>query len=754
MLPRFRYLLGHRVSGLSLAVFRISLGLVLAYDAIDFLWPREGIGNYLTYQFSPESNAWLFPYAGFEWVQPLPEPWFTGVFVVYGIAALAMAIGLFTRGASTIVFLAYTYIFLLEASRYNNHFYLAVLITGMMVLAPSARCLSVDRLLQRRSRAAAGEGTIPFWPIFLLRFQWLMVYGYGAVTKMSIPWMVHAQPIRAWLHEPRIETVVRHYSPTSLYPEVLAIVRSTEMAYFLSWSGMLFDLLIVPLLLIRRTRLMAMVLCLGFHATNHWLLFDNIGWFPVMAIAGITIFLEPDWPRRLLAWLKRPTVNRPDWGWFTAGLICLPPVGALLGWKFAPSREPEETPSRPLPWLPFTLVCAYALVQLVLPLRHFFIPGNVDWTAEGARFSWRMKAGLKQAKRMEIVIEPPLNSDGSPGQFDWNSLGQAPKVYRHVPADQIDYQALPELFIQFQPFYGERVIYNPFQTFDGLPRSLDEAVNRVNRYWQATYGRLPKVHKTFPLTDVLQAVESRIPSAELSDEQRRALLAAKQLAASLASETTDSDARQTLVAALRERLFELVSSENQALGNLIQKAVAQSHPFATEGAGSPAGPLLVVDDPELFLPEAQRGYTVIDRSKWKPATEANDSVYANMLWMTQREWPAFPLLVLRVDPDGSERLIWNQFFELRPHQRMTMTARPFMCHQYAQHIADWWEERTGQRPRVYTHLDAALSPYKMQPAFDSRVDMAAVPLRALSHNEWILPLRREIDSANGATSSE
>lgn len=744
MLPRFRSLLSHRVSGQSLAVFRICLGLVLAYDAIDFLWPREEIGNYITYQFSPATNAWLFPYAGFEWVHPLPEPWFTGVFVVYGLAAVAMAIGLFTRGASAIVFLAYSYIFLLEASRYNNHYYLAVLITGMMVFAPCARCLSVDRLLRRSSPATNAEETIPYWPIFLLRFQWLMVYAYGAVTKMSIPWLIHAQPIHTWLNEPRIVSIVGRYSPTSFYPEVLAIVRSPQMAYFLSWSGMLFDLLIVPLLLIRRTRLLAVVLCLGFHATNHWLLFDNIGWFPVMAMAGITIFLEPDWPRRVVQWLVRPTVRRPDWGWFTAGLICIPPVGTLLGWKLAPSPQPDQARARPLAWLPFTLICAYAIVQLVVPLRHFFIPGNVDWTAEGARFSWRMKAGQKQATRMEIVIEPPLAADGSAGEFDWDTLGQTPRVYRHVPADQIDYTTMPELFIQFQPFYGERLIYNPFQTTSGSPRTLDEAVSRVKSYWQATYGRQPKVHKTFPLFDVLQAVESRIPAEKLTSEQRRSLVEAKYLATELATGKTDSDTQQTLVAALRERLFELVSSDNELLADLVQRAVAQSHPFATEGARLPNGPLLVVDDPELFLPEAQKGYAVIDRSKWKQTTDPRDTVYANMMWMTQREWPAFPLLVLRVDLDGSERLIWNQFFELRPHQRMTMTARPFMCHQYAQHIADWWEQNTGSRPRVYMHLDAALSPYALQPALDSRVDMATAPLRALSHNDWILPLRSEI----------
>src|SRR5205085_5223721 len=30
-----------------------------------------------------------------------------------------------------------------------------------------------------------------------------------------------------------------------------------------------------------------------------------------------------------------------------------------------------------------------------LPLRHFFIPGNVNWTEEGQKFSWHMKLSTK-----------------------------------------------------------------------------------------------------------------------------------------------------------------------------------------------------------------------------------------------------------------------------------------------------------------------------------------------------------------------
>lgn len=746
MLQSFRMLLGQRVSGLSLAVFRICLGLVLAYDALYYLWPREGIGNFLTLDFSRESNPWMFPYAGFEWVQPLPQSWMTGVFVIYGLAAVAMALGLFTRGASAVVFLSYTYTFLLDATRYNNHYYLTVLITAIMTVAPTATCLSVDRLIRRRRlRGRVPDETIPFWPIFLLRFQWAMVYVYGAVTKTTASWLLHAQPLQTWINEPRIEAALARYLPASTVEAVLPVVQSTAMAYFLSWSGMLFDLLVVPLLLIRRTRLLALALALGFHATNHWLLFDNIGWFPPMAMAGITLFLEPDWPRRFVRWLRRPVVHRPDWGWLALGLVCLPPVGALLGWKLPPSSEASDRPARPLGTLPLALICLWATVQLVVPLRHFFIPGNVDWTAEGARFSWRMKAGQKQATRMEIIVDPGTTPDGSSAEIDWDALQVPERIYRDVSGPEINFAELPELFVNFQPFYGERVIYNPFQNAGGSPRSLDEAARRVMAYWQATYGRQPKVHKTFPLVNVLKAVELQIDPRQITPVEQQQLTNAQRLAAELtAGEAADAESRPALVASLRDQLFQLITSSNRQLGSLVQKAVAQAHPFATEGATDPPGPLLVVDDPELFEPLTEHGYATLDRTKWKPPSGSIDTVYADMDWMTQREWPAFPLLVLQVDPDGTSRLIWNQYADLRVHQTRIMVAHPFMCHQYAQRIAQWWEDRVGSRPQVYMNLSAELLPYELQPVLDPSVDMAAAPLRSLSHNAWINQLQAEV----------
>lgn len=37
----------------------------------------------------------------------------------------------------------------------------------------------------------------------------------------------------------------------------------------------------------------------------------------------------------------------------------------------------------------------HLFVQILLPIRHYFIPGYVDWTSEGYYFAWRMKIRSK-----------------------------------------------------------------------------------------------------------------------------------------------------------------------------------------------------------------------------------------------------------------------------------------------------------------------------------------------------------------------
>jgi hypothetical protein len=49
----------------------------------------------------------------------------------------------------------------------------------------------------------------------------------------------------------------------------------------------------------------------------------------------------------------------------------------------------------------------YLVVQIALPLRHFFYAGDVNWNEEGHRFSWRMKLRDKDVAELFIYTEDP-----------------------------------------------------------------------------------------------------------------------------------------------------------------------------------------------------------------------------------------------------------------------------------------------------------------------------------------------------------
>ncbi len=106
-----------------------------------------------------------------------------------------------------------------------------------------------------------------------------------------------------------------------------------------------------------------------FHLINARLF--EIGIFPWLAIAATTLFLPPDWPRRALSRFR-------------------PGKGS------APAAAPEMPPSNH-PTLVLSLLAVYAVIQLLVPLRHVLYPGSVDWTYEGHRFSWRMKLHNRDA---------------------------------------------------------------------------------------------------------------------------------------------------------------------------------------------------------------------------------------------------------------------------------------------------------------------------------------------------------------------
>ncbi len=339
-IPRLMHGLQQPIDIGSLVMFRIGFGLIMVWEACRYL----GYG-WALFSYHPQNLH--FPYEWFPWVVPLPGIGMVGVFVFIALMGFLIALGLFYRMAIVLFTIALTYTFLIDKANYLNHIYLICLLGLLMCGIPAHRACSLD--VKRQSHLASD--TVPAWSLWLLRLQLSLVYVFGGVAKVKYDWLIAAEPMQTWLAE------------HAHAPWIGGLFLQPPVVLLFAWGGMLLDLLVVPALLWRQTRPIAVLVLCGFHLANAYLF--KIGIFPWLMIAATTLFLDPDWPHRFRRlW---PQVEKR---------------------KLPPSLKPPQTWRQ---YVGLSACCAYVAVQLFLPIRHYFIPGDVNWTQEGARFAWRMK---------------------------------------------------------------------------------------------------------------------------------------------------------------------------------------------------------------------------------------------------------------------------------------------------------------------------------------------------------------------------
>jgi hypothetical protein len=92
------------------------------------------------------------------------------------------------------------------------------------------------------------------------------------------------------------------------------------------------------------------------------------------------------------------------------------------------------------------------------------------------------------------------------------------------------------------------------------------------------------------------------------------------------------------------------------------------------------------------------------------------------------------------DPRTGERRSIEPREYLNPRQVRQMSYRPDMILQFAHHIADLEQARTGVRPVVNVRVMASLNGRPFQELIDPTVDLAAQP-DSFAPAHWIVPLR-------------
>ena len=113
----------------SVVYFRIAFGAIMLWQ----MWRYIDSDWIQSYFLDPD---FLFTYLGFDWVQPWPGIGLYIHFYVLAILALFILTGFLYRLSTTLFFLGFTYIFLLEQARYLNHYYLICLVSLLLIFVP------------------------------------------------------------------------------------------------------------------------------------------------------------------------------------------------------------------------------------------------------------------------------------------------------------------------------------------------------------------------------------------------------------------------------------------------------------------------------------------------------------------------------------------------------------------------------------------------------------------------------------------
>lgn len=330
MLASIRTFLGTEVDNSPLVLFRMIFGFLIAAESIGAIFTGWVHKAFIEPSFT-------FTVIGLEWLQPLEGNAMLVYFAIMGLAGICIMLGLFYRASTFLFFGMWTIVYVMQKTHYNNHYYLLVLMTFAMFLLPAHKSRSLDAkwgLTVPKDTCAR----VCHW-FFIL--QVMIVYVYASIHKMHIDWL-EARPIGIW------------FAGKANYWLIGPLLQEQWFQYLIAWGGVFYDGLIVFLLLIPKTRKLGFILSIIFNLFNSFVF--QIGIFPYLMI-GLTVFFYPPETIRRIFFKRKPKVY---------------PIRKALTMNLT------------------VVLIVYFTIQALLPLRHHLFEGNVAWTEEAHRLSWRM----------------------------------------------------------------------------------------------------------------------------------------------------------------------------------------------------------------------------------------------------------------------------------------------------------------------------------------------------------------------------
>ncbi|MDP5106457.1 MAG: HTTM domain-containing protein [Polaribacter sp.] len=336
-----------------LAVFRCFFGLMLFASIIRF-WANGWIHKlYIQPKF-------FFSYDGFSWIKPLGNYTYL-LFAICGISALFISLGYKYRIAISIFFLSFTYIELMDKTTYLNHYYFISVLSFLLIFLPANASFSLDAYFNKKKFVQ-----VPKWTIDSIKLLLGIVYFYAGLAKINSDWLLRAMPLKIWLPSKYDLPFIGN-----------SFMQETWFHFAMSWGGMLYDLSIPFLLIYKRTRFFAFFLVVFFHVFTRVLF--PIGMFPFIMIISAFIFFDADFHQNIIRIITKFLPKKKE-------------IKTITNFTFSKNRKR----------IIVSILGFFLLIQLIFPWRYILYPGELFWTEEGYRFSWRVmlmeKAGATTFK--------------------------------------------------------------------------------------------------------------------------------------------------------------------------------------------------------------------------------------------------------------------------------------------------------------------------------------------------------------------
>ena len=328
----------------SLIIFRIFLGFLLAAESFGAIltgWVKRIFVD----------STFTFNHIGFDWLQVFHGQTMYFYFIIMGILGLCVMFGFRYKWSMASFTILWFGAYLMQKEAYNNHYYLLFLICLVMCFLPANANFSLDS----KQNPTIKSTRMPQWIVWIMIIQVTFVYLFSVVAKCY----------SGWLDGSFVNIM---FSEKMQHPVFGSIFSNEYFQTFIIYSGIVFDLLIIPLLLWKKSRNLALILSIIFHIFNSVVL--EIGIFPFFALSFIVFFYKPKTIKNIFF------KNREEH-------IVIKNQNHLLYYIFIP----------------------FLIIQLLLPLRHYFIEKEVLWTEEGHRLSWRMMLRFRSGSIIFKVVD-------------------------------------------------------------------------------------------------------------------------------------------------------------------------------------------------------------------------------------------------------------------------------------------------------------------------------------------------------------